>query len=69
MSIVENHYEFVPKPAFPVVGKIYSDSIDWGKDAVDPYSFSSRHNRTTKMVQHTDKARVRDENSTYNTQL
>jgi len=65
----QNHYQFVPKPPFTVVGKVYNDSIDWTKNSTDPYSLSGRHTGITKSQTITDKARRPSLDSTFNTKL
>lgn len=61
-----NHYEFIPKPAFPVVGKLYPDSIDWQKNKVDPYSLAGRHTGVCRSQAVSNKARHVPTDSTFN---
>lgn len=44
----KDYYKFIEKPSFPIVGKIYTDSIDWIKSKVDPYSLGERYNQSNK---------------------
>lgn len=61
-----NHYEFIVKPAFPVVGKFYPDSINWQKNKIDPYSHSGRHTGVCGSQAISNKARRVPIDSTFN---
>ena len=54
---IQNHYEFVDKPSFPVVGKIYPDSIDWAKNKIDGYALRNRYEEEDKSLLEFDRAR------------